>query len=499
MKTQFLFLALALSALTGAGAWAQTIAGRVVDSNGIGVPNVDIDVESNGGGGDPDVSQDFTDANGNFVTTVTPAGIYDIVFTPPSPPVTTHLRTRLEARAVVGATNLGTIALPPGYSISGRVLNTNGLPVNNVDLDVKNADTGVTLETANDTTNALGNFIFAVPRNTPLNLELDPRTVPLVTYAPRQFDLAPTGNTNLGNIVLQPGFHLSGALRSSGLPVVGADIDVDLVGTNQELFLHDDITSGTGAFSVIVPAGNFTVRFCPKVGDLIVAGTSAPISVNADLDLGFPVLFPGVVLSGHVNDVHGAPAANVDVEVVRLPNQIITLCRDDTNASGDYQVIVPTGSLAVQFRHSTLGTDTHIGVNVAGNTVLNGQLSPLSAEVRNGANVNELRYANVTLPRLGSTWTTSVDCSGTGNGFAVQIGRTQPLLNGPILAQGQVLIRGSLLFSVSKPHTAGGTVSFSFPIPADLSFAGQAVFTQAMITGTPGTGLTNAIDIVLGP
>ena len=81
---------------------AEVISGRVVDSLGNGVAGVNIDVLNFGSGGDPDVFNDGTDANGFFTTTVSEAGIFHVYFKPPPPPTTTHLVLEEPDVVVVG-------------------------------------------------------------------------------------------------------------------------------------------------------------------------------------------------------------------------------------------------------------------------------------------------------------------------------------------------------------------------------------------------------------
>jgi hypothetical protein len=475
-------------------AQAQTITGRVVDVNGVGIAGVDLDVENNGGGGDPSVSQDFTDAAGNFTTTVVPAGIYDLVFSPPRPPTSTHLKTRLTNRAVVGVVNLGTIVLPRGVSLGGRVVTPGGAPIAGVDLDVRVVATGTSLELVGDTTDAFGSFLIAVPPE-PIQLQVDPRGLPLVVYAPLALDLAPSVNTNVGDQVLRPGFTISGFLRSNGLPVSGADFDLRRSATGVDVFVQQDTSSATGAFSWIVASGTYDIEIKPKAGDLFVALEALGVPLTANQGVGVLQLESGVVLSGNVQACEGGPAADVDVQVTRSSGQEVALARDNTDPAGNYAVVVPFGTLDVAFRHPTLGRASHPGVFVNGPTFLNARVSPVAAVVRNGAGVNALRYSNATLPRLGGTWTTQVDCSGHPNGFVIQTASVGPV-NGPILPSGQVLIGGGTISRLTRRHT-GGTVSFNVAFPNSTALCGLKAYTQVLIGGGAAE-LTNAIDITLG-
>ena len=63
MRDPFRFVATATLLLTLVpAARSDTIVGQVVDSFGVGVAGVDIDVKNLGGGGDPDPVNDGTDA-----------------------------------------------------------------------------------------------------------------------------------------------------------------------------------------------------------------------------------------------------------------------------------------------------------------------------------------------------------------------------------------------------------------------------------------------------
>ena len=89
---------------------SDTITGRVVDGNGVGVAGVDIDVKNLGSGGTPNISGDGTDADGFFSTTL-PAGLYRVFFKPPPPPVTpTVEQIDLKCYAI---TNSDGFPLPP--------------------------------------------------------------------------------------------------------------------------------------------------------------------------------------------------------------------------------------------------------------------------------------------------------------------------------------------------------------------------------------------------
>lgn len=370
---KFFSLALLTAALLHSTATAGVITGRVVDGLGNGIAGVNID--ANGGA---TVVNGGTDANGFFTTTITPDGNYDLLFEPPPPPASTSLTKEIANVNVFGTVNLGDVALAPGVALTGRVVRAvGGLPVPGVNLDVE--QNGTQLLVKGDVTDAAGNFSIAVPAS-PITLYFKTESAPLPLLAPDFLELFPTSATNLGDVPLQPGFLVSAIVRraSNNTAVAGADIDVHDTLTGDKLFTPGDNTDGAGFVDFVVPAGTYDVEVCPPFADLLVGKTLLAQSVAANKFLGTVLLDAGVVLSGKVLDFQGQPHAGVDVDMkVSSTGAKVTLCADNTDAAGNYQVVVPTGTFDVKFTPPTalgLGTQTIPAVVISGNTVLNGTL-----------------------------------------------------------------------------------------------------------------------------
>lgn len=372
MKFVLPLTALAVSVFAGSAS-AGVITGRVVDSLGNGVAGVNI--EANGGA---TVVNGGTDSNGFFTTTITPDGSYDLVFEPPPPPASTGLTKELANVNVFGTVNLGNVALAPGVALTGRMVRAvGGSPVPGVNLDVE--QNGTQLLVKGDVTDASGNFSIAVPAS-PITVYFKTDSAPLPLLAPDFVELFPTGATNLGDVALEPGFLVSAIVRraSNNAAVVGADVDVHDTLTGDKLFTPGDNTDGAGFVDFVVPAGTYDVEFCPQFADLLVGKTLLAQVVATNKFLGTVLLDAGVVLSGKVLDFQGQAHAGVDVDMkVSSTGAKVTLCGDNTDASGNYQVVVPTGTFDVKFTPPPtlgLGTQTIAGVVIAGNTVLNGTL-----------------------------------------------------------------------------------------------------------------------------
>ncbi len=396
--------------------FAETITGTILDAAGNPVAGVDIDVDNLGSGGDPDIFNDGTDAAGNFTTTIVGAGLYDIVLTPPPPPTSTAVPIRLHDVLVIGTTDLGVITLPPGVSVGGTLLNSSGLPVSSVNIDVRDAN-GANQIVRNDRSDLFGNFLVTVPAGAS-TLELLTHTVFLETLVPRRFDLQTSTNLDLGTITLDPGFHVTGKLtQPGGAGLAQVDLDVFNSASGVKIFTPGDNTSLTGAFDLVLPAGTFDVEWCPPIASRLVAHDVEGVVVAADVPLGTFVTEAGSLFSGAVFYDDGTPAQAVDLDVLRANGTSVVTCGDDTNALGFYQVVLPHDTLAITY--SPPGARTRFeraqrNVTLVDDLVLNVELQPCGpcGGTRGAApGSNTSLYVD---PYLAETITYGIGVSGTG-------------------------------------------------------------------------------------
>jgi len=357
---------------------ADLVTGRVVDSQGNGVPGIDIDAIDLLTDDEATLFNDGTDANGFFVTTI-PPGIYDIIFNPPPPPTTTHLVLHVEPVTVVGTKALGDVVLPPGVSLSGTVVDDMMLPVANVNLDVFDEVLGAKIDIRNGFTDGFGNFSIAVPANA-LEVQFDASSVIGRTLVSQVVPASPTANTVMPDVVLETGFSIVGRLLDDSLdPLKDGDIDVIDSTTGNALFTPSDGTDDLGMFFVVVPAGTWDVEICPPDDEILVATDFENLVVAANVNLGDIPLAAGVVLSGTVTDLQGAPLANVDLDVEIPMGGSIVLCGDKTNLAGAYSIVVPNGTYEVIYDPPFSQPYTRrsiLPVSVAGNTLQDAKLSP---------------------------------------------------------------------------------------------------------------------------
>ncbi len=514
--------ALALS-LGASSVRADFITGQVVDSMGVGVPGVDIDVKNLGSGGDPPIFNDGTDANGFFTTTV-PAGFYRVTFTPPPPPTTTHLVLVVEDVTVVGTTAMGTLSLSPGVSVSGRAVDSGNQPVAGVNLDVYDLTAGDNLVVAGDFTDAAGLFSVAVPIG-PIELRFDTTPVVGPTLAPEALELNLSQNTMLGDHVLAPGFLLSGTVRRpGGIPVEEVDLDVIASATGEEIWTPGDSTAANGTFSMAVPAGTWDVEICPPFEESLVATDVEGLSVSANQNLGVFNLQSGVVLAGNVTTHTGAPAvgANLDVTFSSSGSSVVT-CNDSADSAGNYAVIVPTGTLDVAFQPVNysvpLGVDSHPNLVISGATALNGTLSPCpfgtsfgTGRAGSGGFVPVLETVGGA-PRMGnSDWALRLK-RGLGGGNAILVLSLRPL-RVPSIGGAPATNSAAWTYLPSNPGMVvfgnlGGNPGvpgagvLTFPPPVSIDFlVGETLYAQFGVfdpAAPLGVSLSNALRIDFCP
>ncbi|MGA0869171.1 MAG: carboxypeptidase-like regulatory domain-containing protein, partial [Planctomycetota bacterium] len=162
--------------LLGGAAHADTLTGQVVDPNGVGIVGATLTFTNGATPLNP-----VTGLNGVFAFVLNP-GTYDISI---DPGVAGVAPMQLFGVQVAGLTNLGTIQLQVGYTISGQIVDPAGLPVFGVDTDVRDAVTGARLFTPGDNTDLTGLFSVTVPAGT-YRFDIRPPADPLLPlFAPR--------------------------------------------------------------------------------------------------------------------------------------------------------------------------------------------------------------------------------------------------------------------------------------------------------------------------
>jgi hypothetical protein len=503
---------LAFVALLAPAGLADLITGKVVDGNGVGIAGVNIDAKNLTTGDDAVLFDDGTNLDGFFSTTI-PPGIYLITFNPPPPPASTSLLVEVDDVVVVGTKAMGVITLPDGVALSGHLQTGAGLPVANVNIDVVELSTGENVDLLNDKSDAFGDFLFAAPAG---DIELRFNTKPVVgpTLAPEMLTLTLTGATDVGTVVFQPGFHVTGQVkRTNGLPVVNADTDTKDTVTGDELYTPGDNSDESGLFDVIVPAGTFDFEVCPAFADQLVATTIENLVVAADVNLGVITLANGVTLSGTVKNGLAAPLGNVDVDVRDSTTGVgVTLCSDNTSGAGTYAVVVPTGTFDVTFtppQNLPYSALTIENVVVSGATILNGTLLDCPFPFNYGAGLAGTGGVVPTIaasggaPYIGNAnWTIDMGNARGGSFGTLVLGfgpTALPLKGGTLLVN---IVGPSFLIGlpmIGAPGVAGaGGFSLNLPIPDSPAAVGLGFNAQLIVSdpaGPQGFAFSDGLDV----
>jgi len=495
---------------------ADFITGVVVDQFGVGVAGVNLDIVDPTGTVTPTVLNGGTAPDGSYTTEVTPPGIYDVIFKPPVPPTTTHLVTKVAGVNIVGTVAMGTVALPPGVAAYGRVLDPTGLPLAGVDLDVVDESTGEKLIVPGDQTDSLGQFGIAVPAG-PIELRFDPAPVSQ-SIAPTSFELAPTADVQLGDVLLEVGYLVTAIVRGpGGLPVENADFDAHDSITGEKLYTPGDNTNGTGFADFVVPAGTYDIDLAPPAGAGLVAWWQPDTVVAGNMSLGLINLQMGVTLSGVVVSYQGARVAGVDIDLNdSATGTKIPLYSDNTDANGFYSVIVPTGTFRVSAAppfSEPLGLDTHDRVVVTGNTSLNAILPSCPFYTNSGTGsagsggVTPQLIAVGGTPRLTNPDYSLRIANGLGGAQALIMvkvavargGRVAPW-SGPWITAFPSIHLMKLSGPAGVPGVGAGTLPL--PIPKDPLLIGLSIFANGRVIdpqGSGGVARTPDLDALLCP
>lgn len=499
----FSFLAFAGLSL---GAHADFLTGQVVDGAGNPVAGLDIDVKNNGIGGTPTIFNDGTDAGGFFNVTI-PAGDYDVTFNPPAPPMAVALPLEIQDVIISGTKNLGVVQLPAAVAASGKIVTSSGFPVSGVNIDVVDKATGDNVDLLYDTTDAFGNFSLAIPGGE-VAFRISP-TAANPGLAPLELDLSLSGAVNLGNIVLVPGFAVSGLLLGvGGVPLSNVDIDL-FDATGKKLYTPGDNSQGTGFFSVTAPAGTFELRVCPLVATHYLAAALSVTVVAAPVNLGVVPMVKGKIVSGHVNSSLAASEAGVNLDVTdSLTGLNVPLCADNTNGAGNFAIIVPVGTFDFKFDPKgyaqPLGAAKLLSVPVAADMTLNATLPdcafPISYGVGSAGTAGQVPLLSAPggAPRPGNkAFGFQLDQSLAGSVAVLAIGfapTSLPLFGGTLLVDPF----SSPLFVFAS--TVSGSTAIALPAPIPGSFDGISVFAQAVVVDAAATGglaLSNGVSFTI--
>lgn len=279
-------------------------------------------------------------------------------------------------------------------TLTGRVVSPTVTPIAGIVVDAGSGSNPAT-------TDALGNFTIT---GLQLNHAYDVEVVPPfgVMWTARIVTVNITGAVNLGDVVLQPGFAVSGhAQDPAGLALVGCNLNVyDQAGVKQ--FTPRDGTDALGNFQIVVGAGTWDIRIVPPVGTLLVPKQFEDVVVAAPLSFGNVTLPTAYLVTGSVVDqATSLPIASTRLRIFNaLTGERVFVPNDTTNVFGQFSLPLPYG-IADLLVEPPVG-NTHVakivhGVLVPGPVAL-GQVRLTNGVLLSGtvtANGNPLAGADV--------------------------------------------------------------------------------------------------------
>ncbi len=295
------------------------------------------------------ITKDVTNSLGQYAVRVL-AGTYDIDFRPPSS--TTYADKERLGLTVATSDISGLVdTLSAGFSVTGRVMDTHGAALQNVDLGAFDECTGQSIPTAHDNTDANGYYSIYVPAGT-YTFEIDPPRCRAVEAARAPGTVIAAGK-DLGTTLLRDAVLVSGIVHdAAGAALADAKIrfyNAAIAGTPRQA-AADDRSDSTGAFSIYTPIGTYNIDIDPPAGKILRVTTLSGIAVNGATNIGTVTLASGIAVSGHVVGPGNVPARYVDVNAVDSATRTsVHLANDDTDAAGNLTVVVPPGTYDFQY------------------------------------------------------------------------------------------------------------------------------------------------------
>lgn len=283
----------------------------------------------------------------------------------------------------------------------------------------------------------------------------------------------------------------SAVRASDGSPVDDARVEFIVRATGEIAYTPHNRTDPAGHLTMPVAAGNYDVRFIAPNNDGLLPGTLTDRTVPQTTALGTIALQDGIELRGRVrgSDNTGYPGITVEVRD-HTTQAALVLDNAVTNATGNYSVIVPSGTYDVSFLPPfslPFGAATFTNVVVdahSSHVTQNGTLPsvPFHALVGNGTpglggitpQIGSIGGA----PRLGNALYSLDFSQARGAANAVVIYTIRPA--GP--QHGPQLFRKQPITLEGAPGTAGvGTGAFTVSIPNDPSLVGQELHATLLV------------------
>lgn len=301
---------------------------------------VDIDVRDQATDTKVFTAHDDTDLTG-FYSIVLAPGTYKVLFRP-RPAL--NMPVRIFENVVMSQDRNIDCTLQNGVRLFGTALDAEGDPLLGVSLSVRNAVTGAKVWTYGSSSDSLGFYEAALLPG--LSYDLTYAAPQSWGYLDIVVDSLLIAAATQRNVQLEFPFRLNGRVQqaSNGVPVAGVKIDVVRQPGGVKIPLTGNTTDANGDYEVQVPAGTFDVTFRSPEGNGLASQIVRGLVIGDDTQLD-SLLPAGFALTGRVRRPGGTGVANVDFDVeVPLTGLEVPVFDDDTDALGDYTLVLPAGT-----------------------------------------------------------------------------------------------------------------------------------------------------------
>ena len=371
----------------------------------------------------------------------------------------------LAARAFAALLTLS--AALSAQSLSGRVVDPNGLPIQGISVDPGRGSTAASTDL---------NGLFTVTGLQNRSYDVEYRPTQGTSWVGRLIVTGVSGATNVGDVVLQPGVLVSGIARTeAGVGILGCNVNVyDPSGA--KLFTPHDGTLASGAFTVTVPAGTWDIRLNPPVASLLVPREFRDVTTAGNVNLGNVTLRTAFQVTGTVVDsVSSVPVGSTRIRAYdAITREPIVLLADTASTFGAFTLLLPYGILDLEFEPPV--GNTHLGKQMFGAIVLS-SMSLGQVRLQNGVMLS----GTVTGPS-GGVAGADVDVF-AADGSKVYTAHDLTAVTGafsvPVPAGGTYRVR------VEPPASAGLVGSFGAPVVVN---AATNVGTIALAAGVAVSG-----------
>lgn len=324
---------------------AVCLSGYVRDPNGLPVANVDLDFIDATTGVKLVTPSDNTDITGYYSVCVLP-GVYHVAYAPRRG---SHLLGTqifdLDLRD--NQSRQRDVSLETGIVVSGRVTDSLGSPVGDIDLDFDMLSGGRVYTGDDNSSPVDGSFWVVVPAGS-YRLRFDP--LPGSGWRGLQIDTFIVATDMVYDAVMHRGFRMTGDIKDSlgsGIPDVDFELKVETTG--EKIFVSDNTTDVNGHYEVVVPAGIFELRLVPLSASKFVGSSHLGFVIEGDSSWS-EVLHQGVLISAIVVDENGNPVEGVDLDF-NVPGSAVKLFtpHDKTDLAGVSVNVVQPGTYDLEF------------------------------------------------------------------------------------------------------------------------------------------------------